>query len=552
MRRLTIALMILIFTGPLLVVGLGWLWMTRQQQAARDSLTAVFASQLREHNRPVETLLQDYEVRMSQALDAKFGSSAQNANDLQTSVDPVIGSFFQINAQGRVVTPTSGEAWLAALLIEQPWLVAPQQESNSVIASNDVQQFANAASQQAQVAVPFRSLPFRTPRSQWTSLFVGPGVQLFYWRQLSDGEIQGVQLRRGRWMSDVIAVLPDSSPVPTDTSKNVISFSRQIRVIDAASEEVYRWGDDNADDWVQLAETFMPPPLSSWRLLMLAPKHATSPLTNGSSRWAILIASASLALALAGLGVYVYRETTRQTRLANQRVSFVGQVSHEFRTPLTNIRLYAELMERAVLDEDTSRKANVIRSEAERLGRLITNVLELSRSGGQRRIQPTTEVPDQVIEHVLESFSPAFAAQQLVVEHQADADRPALLDRDLLEQVLVNLFSNVEKYALSGKYLRVESRQAGDTLTVRVHDHGPGISGKLRTRIFEPFVRGSDAIDAPAGMGIGLAIARSLARAHGGDLRLEAVGQGTCFILQVDAPVSLDEVGIKDHAGDNQ
>jgi signal transduction histidine kinase len=224
-------------------------------------------------------------------------------------------------------------------------------------------------------------------------------------------------------------------------------------------------------------------------------------------------------------------------RAARNRVSFASQVSHELRTPLTNIRLYAELAESDLeqLPEGESRSSiekrlEVIDSESRRLGRLVSGVLEMIRDNTKKQgPRIAAVVPDQVIDQTLIQFAPSFKNAELTVGRDAKASRLVGLDADILEMILVNLLSNVEKYASDGDRLDVSSRLDGAELVVRVADHGPGISWRHRRSVFRPFSRLDDSISAPSGTGIGLTIAKRLARRHGGDLRLVDSDHGACF-----------------------
>ena len=112
---------------------------------------------------------------------------------------------------------------------------------------------------------------------------------------------------------------------------------------------------------------------------------------------------------------------------------------------------------------------------------------------------------------------------------ELNASEPARIDADFLEQIVGNLISNVEKYAAAGKSLRISSRVESGSAIVDVADAGPGIPKSDHDRVFAPFVRGSNEIRAVAGTGIGLSIARELARLHGGDLTLLESTTGCVF-----------------------
>ena len=176
----------------------------------------------------------------------------------------------------------------------------------------------------------------------------------------------------------------------------------------------------------------------------------------------------------------------------------------------------------------------MIDTESRRLGRLVSGVLEMIRDHRKPqgpRIAPT--VPDEVIDKALMQFTPSFQNLGLNVERESGAGHVVGLDADLLEMILVNLLSNVEKYASDAKKFELTSRMDGNDLVVRVADQGPGISWRHRRTVFRPFSRLDDSINAPSGTGIGLTIARRLARRHGGDLALVHSDQGACFELRL-------------------
>jgi signal transduction histidine kinase len=241
----------------------------------------------------------------------------------------------------------------------------------------------------------------------------------------------------------------------------------------------------------------------------------------------------AVTLVLIGLGYYLYREHSREMRDAAQRVNFVNQVSHELRTPLTNIRMYAELLDDELVDSHpTARKyVDVISVESSRLSRLITNVLSFAQvQRGRLQLQLRTGSVDQTLQRCLEVFKPAMAVRQVTIAWEAHAGATVLMDQEALEQILNNLLSNVEKYGMAGGKLEIRSSQDQDRSVIAIHDFGPGIPKHEWERVFQPFYRISSKLtDGVAGAGMGLGIARDLARLHGGDVTLLSVAQGACF-----------------------
>ena len=249
---------------------------------------------------------------------------------------------------------------------------------------------------------------------------------------------------------------------------------------------------------------------------------------------------AVLAATVIGLTYYFYREQAREMREAAQRVSFVNQVSHELKTPLTNIRMYAELLEQDLEDRDEQADGHlgVIVGESQRLSRLIGNVLTFGRKErGALTLHREPGVVDDVLRAVLGHFGAALDSQSIQVSFRPSAGRVVSLDPDVVEQIVGNLIGNVEKYAAGGGRLELISRQDGDSVEIVVADDGPGLPPRERRRIFEPFYRVSSALTAGvAGTGIGLTISRELARLHGGDLRLEPSERGARFLVTLRCP----------------
>lgn len=358
----------------------------------------------------------------------------------------------------------------------------------------------------------------------WRIWYWGGGLNLMFWRRQADGRTVVVEVDRVRLLSDLVAVLPSTGEGGAD---------ERTALLDSSGDVVYQWGGwAPPGDAPPQMERALAAPLQAWRLVWwgVTPAHA-----GGGLGFDLLAGLLAVGLALVGLAGWFYRESVRDLRRAAQRVSFVNQVSHELKTPLTNIRMYAELLEEELDPEEErgARYVGVIVAEAQRLSRLIGNVLTFARhQRAQLEVRPEPGVVDDVVRAVLEQFGPALA--DLAVELDLAAPARVQVDADFLGQVLGNLLGNVEKYASRGGWARVQTAQSDGWTEIRVSDRGPGIPRGHRTRIFEPFHRVSDALtEGVTGTGIGLGIARDLARLHGGDLTLEASATGASFLVRI-------------------
>ncbi len=347
------------------------------------------------------------------------------------------------------------------------------------------------------------------------------GLGLLFWRRTPSGRLAIVSLPRTVVQTALVSRLPVTVP-------DRATGDERIALFDPGGRLVYQWGAYSPPPGSKpLVALWLRPPFEPWRLAYLGPAparvHATIGIAGGL---------AALALAVVGAGLWIYRESTRELRLAAERVSFVNQVSHELKTPLTNVRMYAELLDEQVEDPLARQRLSVVVAESQRLGRLINNILSFSRAEkGALTTQPAPACVDNVVRSVLEQFAPGFDASGVTARLDAGAPRRVRVDADALAQILGNLLSNVEKYAPGGGVV-VRTAAAPPVTRITVEDEGPGIPPRDRERVFEPFVR----LVAPKhegvpGTGIGLSIARDLARRHGGDLRILDSERGARFEL---------------------
>ncbi|MCZ8524063.1 MULTISPECIES: cell wall metabolism sensor histidine kinase WalK [Paenibacillus] len=245
--------------------------------------------------------------------------------------------------------------------------------------------------------------------------------------------------------------------------------------------------------------------------------------------------------------IAVLQDVTGQEKLEQSRREFVANVSHELRTPLTTIKSYLEALEDGALEEPqlAGKFVSVARGETERMIRLVTDLLQLSRLDSKQAIisKDTADVTE-LLEETADRFS--FQLEQRMIAIELDVD-PAIeeitLDRDRIDQVLDNLISNAIKYTPEGGHIRISARRPDTAvLELSVQDNGIGIPKKDLSRIFDRFYRVDKARSRSAGgTGLGLSIAREIVKAHGGTIQLESeLGQGTQVTFTL--PYSHEEV----------
>ena len=255
------------------------------------------------------------------------------------------------------------------------------------------------------------------------------------------------------------------------------------------------------------------------------------------------------------LGVFfVVRAAAREVRLAELKSNFVSSVSHDLKTPLALIQLFAETLELGRLKntERAQEYYRIINSEARKLTRLINNLLDFSRiEAGLRRYKLEPVDLGSLTTRVLESLDIQFRHQQFTVTSRVAPDiPPVLIDAEAGEQAIENLLSNAMKYSPEDRHILVEVDCAGGFGRVRVTDRGIGIAPRFHRRIFRKFYRiQTDAGTGAQGTGLGLAIVDHIMHALGGFVRVDSEpGRGSTFALHF--PLSNEVHGDEADTGD--
>ncbi len=232
------------------------------------------------------------------------------------------------------------------------------------------------------------------------------------------------------------------------------------------------------------------------------------------------------------------------------RTALLNSVSHDLRTPLASIKASASsLLDPEVTWNERERHEFLVTidEEADRLTRLVHNLLDMSRIEANAldpRVEETSlaEIAGSVVRRVRSSASESSRGQRVDVR-VPETIPPVLADPVLLEQVLANLLDNAVRYA-DGSPIAVVGRELGDSVELRVVDHGPGIPEPERERIFDQFYRLKGGGKRPEGTGMGLSICRGIVAALRGGLRVETTpGGGATFILTLPLAPRVDRSG---------
>ena len=249
-----------------------------------------------------------------------------------------------------------------------------------------------------------------------------------------------------------------------------------------------------------------------------------------------------LVLAIGVGSLLIASAMNSELKLARQKTDFVSNVSHELKTPLTSIRMFSELLAEGRVTDAAKQKSylNIITAEAARLTRLINNVLDFSRmESGEKKYNFQPCDLTNLVAGTAETFRPHLEAGGFKFDSELSAAKISVRgDADAISQIIVNLLSNAEKYSNGGKEITLQLAQKQSPLPhaeIRVLDRGHGIPRGSEEKVFEKFYRAHDSLSSGIqGSGLGLTIARQIARAHGGDVTCEPrAGGGSCFILRL-------------------
>lgn len=229
-------------------------------------------------------------------------------------------------------------------------------------------------------------------------------------------------------------------------------------------------------------------------------------------------------------------ETQRLEELNQMKSYFVSSVSHDLKTPLTSIRLFAEMMGSGQLPQDKVHDyCRIIEGESDRLTRLINNVLDFAKIEKGIKEYSFTDIDlNRLVEHVMQTLEYQFEMNGFLVERDlTDGELVVNADADAVTEVLVNLLANSMKYFAEKKIIKVVTFSEDSMAVIKVVDQGIGISPEKQAHIFDPFYRAvKNQSEAPPGTGLGLSVVKHVMEAHHGEIDLKSeLGKGSTFIL---------------------
>jgi signal transduction histidine kinase len=364
--------------------------------------------------------------------------------------------------------------------------------------------------------------------------FLQDELKVLFWCRLKEQPrlVFGAQIHLSRLVQDLREVLQ----VEPNLQREIC-----VALLDDSGRPVARSEPDFTTDWKrpfvasEVGET-----LPHWELAVYLLNPARLGQSAQTLKLTLGLLIAILVLAIGMGGWLITADLKRQLTLARQKTDFVGNVSHELKTPLTSIRMFSEILagDRPVEEIKRRRYLQIISAETARLTRLINNVLDFARlDRGEKTYRFQTVELDALFRDTVESYRPHLESLGFQLACQWPPE-PLVVraDPDALAQILVNLLSNAEKYGGENKRIDlVLERPHPARGRLRVLDRGNGVPAGCEHKIFEQFFRAHDSLSSGIqGSGLGLTLARQIARAHGGDLvYAPRDGGGSSFTLEL-------------------
>ncbi len=353
-------------------------------------------------------------------------------------------------------------------------------------------------------------------------------LRLFFWKKETEGYISGCVIDQDRLVEKIIKLLPD-----------VYSKVRILTILDENGNPLITPHQESQRDW---RSPFVAGEISQvlphWEVVayLTNPQEIISKANSTAMLVWLLISLLLISIVLGS--ILILRSLFSEIRLAQQKTTFATNVSHELKTPLTSISMFAEMLrqKREITEQKRRQYLDIILSETERLNRLINNVLDFTKIG-QKKKRYTMKKIDivQLCRQVTEGQRIRLEYKGFTVTLRAQTE-PLYIhaDEEAIKQVLVNLLSNAEKYSADTKVIDINIETDNYSVLIKVEDKGIGISASNARKIFEAFYRVDDSLTARTrGTGLGLTIARQIIREHQGDISCIPGEDGSMFQIQL-------------------
>jgi two-component system, OmpR family, phosphate regulon sensor histidine kinase PhoR len=319
---------------------------------------------------------------------------------------------------------------------------------------------------------------------------------------------------------------------------DVVTGKRRVVILDEVARPIY--GEPQPPTPFQYEAAFGKT-LYAWRI-QITPRNVAELRAQAETErlLGVLLVPVSTVIIALGLGV-VWLSVRAERRASQMKSDFIANVSHELKTPLSLIRMFGELLMTGKHKGEamTREYGGIITRESERLAHLIDNVLDFARlERGKASYSFAEGRLEDVVERALDVFRHRIEKEKLRLTTEMEPNLPPVrMDENAMTLVLLNLVDNAVKYAGEGGEVLVRLRRMPGAVALSVVDHGSGITPDDQRRIFDRFYRATSARARNVrGSGIGLALVKHIAEAHGGRVEVESVlGRGSTFTVTLPA-----------------
>ncbi|WP_028302024.1 sensor histidine kinase [Oceanospirillum beijerinckii] len=262
------------------------------------------------------------------------------------------------------------------------------------------------------------------------------------------------------------------------------------------------------------------PPFEAWSLRYSEPKHperSSALLPDNQSLYPAYIAVLSpIYILFMALAIQLYLKHREQQQQLKLRTTYTAQLAHEFRTPLTNLRLYSSLLRDEASKDEREHFCDVLEMECQRLSNLVDNAIMLASPAADSATALVSTIPNLTITEAVKSFQPALSSENIKVTTDLATPETVAFNQLALQCVLNNLLDNATKYA-AGSLVFIRSEFKQQMLVIQFTDTGPGIPTESISHIFQPY-QNSKARE--KGFGLGLSVCHRLVHRAGGEVRL--------------------------------
>jgi signal transduction histidine kinase len=411
-----------------------------------------------------------------------------------------------------------------------PRTVVPNQSAQATADSDEAPMSIFVSQPRTFQDIVFEELYGIVPR------FIQDQLTLIFWTRTDDGGYVGCAIQMDVMRQRIVSLLPEIySPV------RILTILEETGNPLAAPEEEDR-------DWTR---PFVAEEISEILPRWEAAAYLADPgiIASRAERITTIIAVliGILLVSILSGGALVFKGMHDEISLARKKTTFVANVSHELKTPLTSIRMFAEMLrDRKQDDKGKQRKyLDIMVSESQRLTRLINNVLDFSHPEKARQYHMDCLDVSRLCREIVESQRERLEQSGFTVDFRSGGVLTVKADREAVMQAVLNLISNAEKYSEDSREITVETAFSDGGAVIRVLDRGIGVPQKHRQSIFKEFFRVNDALTSRTrGAGLGLTIASRIVRDHGGKIVYSArSGGGSSFQIRLPLEAAGEEGG---------